>query len=142
MDRIAIFYIATFATFGYIIFNIWRQITKQVERNNYIKITTSEYDIANDRSNKAKKYALNKIAIAYGQNVAQKVADGEFFIGMNMPLLLISKGRPNDKKSSAYKDDKFEKWYYGEYVNRLGNYKYTLEISLENNVVVGYKDLS
>lgn len=142
MDRETIFYIGTFATLAYIGINIWRQISKQNEYNNCINSTTFEYNLAKDNRNEAKKNALNKITIAYGKNMAQTVADGKFHVGMATHLLLMSKGRPNDIKSSVYKDDYFEKWYYGEYVNRLGNYKYTLEISLENDVVVGYKNLN
>ena len=141
MDREMIFYIGVFLTLAFIGYNFWLQLTKSDERNDAISTAISEYEAAEQNAQTAKSNAIAQIAKAYGQDTAQKVIDGEIWMDMPMHLLLMCRVKPNDIKKSIYKDTVTEKWYYGEYVNRLGNYRYTLELILENDYLVGFRDL-
>ena len=84
---------------------------------------------------------FQSITEIFGQENANLVDNGEIYIGMSSFLLVIAKGYAAHIKESSYKDTKTEKWYYDEYVNRLGNINYNFEITLENGDVVGWKNL-
>jgi hypothetical protein len=141
MNKEIIFYIGVFLTLAFIGYNFWLQLTKSDERNDEISKAISEYEIAEQDAQTAKSNAIAQIAKAYGQDKAQKVIEGTIWMDMPMHLLLICRGKPNEIKESNYKGTVIEKWYYGEYINRLGNYKYTLELTLENDYLVGWRDL-
>jgi hypothetical protein len=61
---------------------------------------------------------------------------------MPSELLILSWGKPGDIKSEYYKGSKSESWFYDSFVNRLGNKKYRTEVYIENNKIIGWRDLS
>lgn len=136
-----IFYGGLFSCSIYLIYIIAMHISKSSGRINAIKIAQKEYNIAMSNQIASKKGLKDSIAKIYGQEIAEKVHAGTFWIGMPMHLLMVALGKANDIKESIYKGKTTEKWYYGKYQTRLGTYKYKLEIILENDEVVGWKDL-
>ena len=64
-----------------------------------------------------------------------------FYVGMSREQLIDSKGRPEDIKSSYKNNVETEKFYYGGRTTRVKTKKYSLEITLKNNEIVGYKEL-
>ncbi|PIQ49052.1 MAG: hypothetical protein COW03_07010 [Cytophagales bacterium CG12_big_fil_rev_8_21_14_0_65_40_12] len=117
------------------------QISKSYSRKNAIKLAQQDYELGKSDQVATKRKLIDSIANIYGQEKAQKVNVGTIWIGMPMSLLMVALGKANDIKESVYKGITTEKWYYGEYQTRLGTYKYKLEITLENDEVVGWKDL-
>lgn len=125
----------------YLIYIVLMQITKSKSRNLSIKLAQQEYNKAMDNQLSTKYKLIGSIANVYGNDKAEKVKIGTIWMGMPMHLLMVARGKANDIKESIYKGKTTEKWYYGEYQTRLGTYKYKLEIILENDEVVGWKDL-
>lgn len=124
-----------------LIYLVVMQIIKTKKRTNSIDNAQIDYDDAIRERNLTKKKLMASITKVYGKEKANKVANGIIWIGMPMHLLLVAVGKANDIKESIYREKRVEKWYYGEYQTRLGTYKYKLEIIVENDEVVGWKDL-
>lgn len=78
----------------------------------------------------------------FGHDVGRRVEEGSIFDGMPMNLLLPSLGMPDKIQEGRYKNMLTSKWYYGESINRLGNPTFEYEVTLENHVVVGWKELN
>jgi uncharacterized protein YpmB len=125
----------------YLVYIIAMQISKSESRKSATKVAQQEYDLAKSDQIATKNKLIDSIAKIYGREKADKVNVGTIWIGMPMHLLMVALGKANDLKESIYKGTTTEKWYYGEYQTRLGTYKYKLEITLENDEVVGWKDL-
>jgi hypothetical protein len=69
-----------------------------------------------------------------------KLSEG---IWLDMPkvMLVASYGKPKDEKKTVSKKSIKLKWYYGERITQQYNYAYNLEVRLENDLVVGWKEL-
>lgn len=141
-NRELIFYGGLLISFIYIIFMIVMQIIKSNERKKIINNAKRKYIKADNDFLKTKNKLLEIVAKIYGQDQADKVKKGTIWIGMPITLLIIALGRPNNRKENIYKNKTTEKWYYGEYLTRFGNYKYKFEVILENDKVAGWKDLA
>ena len=57
-------------------------------------------------------------------------------------LLIISMGEPEDVKKSVTKDKVREIFFYTPYQTHLKTTNYRYSVTLENKIVVGYKDLN
>lgn len=136
-----IFYGGLLVCIVYLTINTLLQITKSKQRNASIEKAQREYDIALNEQTLTKRKLFDSISNVYGQEKADRVNDGTIWVGMPMYLLMVAVGRAKDIKESITKGKKIEKWYYGEYQTRVGTYKYKLEVTLENDVVAGWKDL-
>ena len=124
-----------------IAYSVLMQLSKTSERNQAISSAESHYAAAEDDRKRSRQKLMESISTAYGSEKADKVANGTIWMGMPLHLLLVANGNANEIKESFYRNNRIEKWYYGEYVNRLGNYKYTFEVTLENDEIVGWQDL-
>lgn len=62
-------------------------------------------------------------------------------LGMHIELVLELKGTKYDEKRTVTKGKTIEKYKFGRTKNLRGNWKYDLEVSFENNIVVAFKDL-
>lgn len=136
-----IFYGGLLTCSAYLIYIIAMQISKSDSRNAAISSAQQDYDNAKNDQRSTQRQLIDSIAKIYGQEKADKVNEGTIWMGMPMHLLMVARGKANDIKESIYKGTTTEKWYYGEYQTRLGTYKYKLEIILENDEIVGWKDL-
>jgi hypothetical protein len=120
---------------------IYLQIKGNREHEDNITSAQTALRIATQDLTVKRNNLFQSITSIYGQEIADTVDKGNIYNGMPNFLLVLAKGYADNVKESFYKDTRIEKWYYGEYVNRLGNYNYTLEITLENDEVVGSKNL-
>ena len=78
----------------------------------------------------------------HGERIGSKLADGELAVGMNYNQVTLWWGGEEDKKISEVINKKeVTKLYFGESKNRLGNEKYSYEVTLENGELVGWIDL-
>jgi len=126
----------------YLIYIITMQVSKINSRKNAINEAQEEYDLAKNDQVRTKNSLIDSITKIYGKENAEKVNAGTIWTGMPIHLLLVALGKANEIKENTYKGTTSEKWYYGEYQTRLGTYKYKFEITLENDEVVGWKDLA
>lgn len=106
------------------------------------------FDTASDISLKANKdylnskaVILNKIESFYGKDIAYKLEKGTITTGMDKSLVKFAYGKPEDIKEEYKQGTRIQRWYYDGYTNRLGNRKYRLELLIENNRLIGWKDL-
>lgn len=125
----------------YLLFMTYCQISKTTSRNETIRIAENELNQAIDNQSLIKKKLIDSISKVYGKEKADKVRKGIIWTNMPAHLLKVSMGEGHNIKESIYKGTITQKWYYGRYQTRLGTYKYKLEVVLENNEVVGWKDL-
>ena len=105
-----------------------------ISANTALKIATQDLNLV-------RKNLFDSIKDVYGQETTDIIEKGGVYIGMPNYLVITSKGYADNIKESFSKGIRVEKWLYGEYTNRLGNYNYTFEVTLENDEVVGWKDL-
>ncbi|MGA0556038.1 hypothetical protein ACO2Q8_05260 [Larkinella sp. VNQ87] len=98
-------------------------------------------DLAYKEKEALKKNVFELMLKVYGAEITNKVSQRTIWVGMPVELLFVAKGRPAEMKENIYKNKVVDKWYYGKYTNRLGNTKYELEIIIENDIIVGWKDL-
>jgi len=137
----SIFFLVLFIVVLYLFITSLIQISKIKTRNSRIRIAQKEYSDAQYKESKLRFSLIKTIENLYGTDKAQKVDIGTIWIGMPETLLLIARGKANDIKQTIYHDNVKEKWLYGAYETRLRTIKHKLEITVENNVVVGWKDL-
>ena len=64
-------------------------------------------------------------------------------IWLDMPkdMLIASYGKPEDEKKEVSKNGTKLRWYYGGRETRQGTTAYNTEVRLENDIVVGWKEL-
>jgi hypothetical protein len=60
---------------------------------------------------------------------------------MTKAMLIDALGSPSDKKENVSKDKVKLKYLYGKSETDRGTTKYKTEVNLENDLVVGWKDL-
>lgn len=137
-----IFYGGILLCIIYLFYLFIMQISKSDSRKKIIDNAKRDYDLAYEEFFNTKEKLFTMIENMYGPEKSEKVKAGTIWIGMPMHLLMVALGKPDDTKENIYKNKTTEKWYYGEYQTRVGSYKYKLEIILENDQVVGWKDLA
>ena len=60
---------------------------------------------------------------------------------MTKSMLIKSRGEPADKDETVYKTTTKAEYFYSPYVTRQKNTRYKFRVDLENDVVVGWKDI-
>ena len=86
---------------------------------------------------KREKEILNK----FGNEVGNKIINRKVWQGMTKEMLIESQGKPHDIKESVYKEKTNHKFYFGPRTTRQNTIVYAFEVSLENDKVVGWRDL-
>lgn len=76
----------------------------------------------------------------YGDEIGKKIAKKELFVGMTLEMLKDVKGKHSEKVENVTNGKVKVKLFYEKSKNRLGNDAYGFEVSLENGLVVGWKD--
>lgn len=136
-----IFLIICYSIGLYIFVNLLLQFTKNAARN--IKIAEARFqllDATNDK-NLAKEIVLDAVADQFDSVIAAKVANATIWKGMPDFLLIIAMGKPDKTRTCSLTNAKTKKWFYGSYSDSHGNIHYNLEVIVENNTIVGWKDL-
>lgn len=140
-----LFYLSNVAIIGYLAFAVYKQIVESNKTKKLKEWAQSDYETAKYEMDTARQDHLTLIkkvySPIYGEDIVEQIKKRVYFEGMPMILLFASLGRPNKIQEGNYKGVSVSKFYYGEDVNRLGNPVYDIEITLENFVVVGWKDL-
>lgn len=128
-------------TFLYLLYCLYMQDKTTTELNEDISISENRYNKARKELNKSQNVVFEEIQNLYGSSDLEKVKSRTIWVNMSDLLLIVSMGIAREKKQEFYKGNIIEKWYYDGYVNRLGNQKYRFEVTLENDFVVGWRDL-
>jgi hypothetical protein len=110
---------------------------EEIEKFN-IKANNSSLQKEIGNIKKRKKYLENE----YGSEIAEKILSEELWIGMNYHHILEVKGEEDKKIENSTNGKTITKLYFGEKLNRLKNESFSLEVTLKDNKVVGWKDLT
>ena len=100
------------------------------DRNERIK------QIEKEQREKLKNSLINK----YGEEIGKRIYKKELFVGMTLEMLKDVKGNHSEKVENVTNGKVKVKLFYEKSKNRLGNVAYGFEVSLENGLVVGWKD--
>ena len=77
----------------------------------------------------------------YEGEIAEKLLKKELFIDMTKQMLVDAWGEPDDKKEAVFKNKVKLKYRYGKTSTSRGTAKYKTQVNLENDLVVGWKDV-
>ena len=111
------------------------EFMEQAERRKKF-IAEEEKKIAK-KEDKRKKH-INK---EYEGEIAEKLLKKELFIDMTKQMLVDALGEPDDKKETVFKNKVKLKYLYGKTSTSRGTTKYKTQVNLENDLVVGWKDV-
>lgn len=110
----------------------------------FYKMTDEEFDNKHNALYVAKKERIEKrketLLEKYGEEIGQKIIQGEVWTGMAKEMLIDALGEPSQTKEDVLKTKIKEKFSYGEYYTDRGTRKFTIEVRLENDEVVGWKE--
>ena len=126
----------------YLVLNLILQITKTLSRNQKIKKAKKQMLKAIEDKNIAKENLIQELSNHFDSEISKKVSQGNIWSGMPDFLLIIALGKASEIKESFFHGITTEICYYGRYKTRLGNIRYNREVTLENKIVVGWKDLN
>ena len=82
-----------------------------------------------------------KLVDKYGKIIAVKLYNEELFLDMTKEMLVDSYGQPGDQKKTVTKSKVTEKYYFLPRKTQQYTTVYRLEVTLEDDIVVGWKDL-
>jgi len=88
----------------------------------------------------ANKKLKNELVLKYGEETGKRIFNKELFLGMTIEMLKDVKGKYSEKVENVTNGKSKVKFYYEKSKNRLGNISYGFEVSLENDLVIGWKD--
>jgi len=77
----------------------------------------------------------------WGKTDGLKVWDGEIWQGMTKEMLISSRGKPGDIDETVYKTKTKAYYFYKSYITRQHKTRYRFRVDLEDDIVVGWKDL-
>ena len=112
---------------------------KQEEARN--KRTVAERYIELEKFAQKKQRREEHSIEKYGQTDGSKINDKKIWQGMTKEMLIASKDAPGDIDETVYKTKTKAAYFYEPYRTKQGNTRYKFRVSLENDVVVGWKDL-
>ena len=110
---------------------------KAAKRKEEAKKRKEEAEKKKKRQDKRNEY-LKTLAT---DEVWSSYKNNKICLGMHIELVLELKGTKYDEKRTVTKGKIIEKYKFGRTKNLRGNWKYDLEVSFENNIVVAFKDL-
>ena len=84
---------------------------------------------------------ITKLNKKYGNEIADKIFKKELFIDMAKEMLIDAHGNPGDIKEIVTKQKITHKYYYLPRKTQQYTTVFQLEVTLENDLVVGWKDL-
>lgn len=83
----------------------------------------------------------NKIMINKYPNFKDNIINKSITEGMNLDLLTYILGEPSEKKETVIKEKIKKSLFFGKYRSNRGNIHYKLRIDLEDDIVVGWKEI-
>lgn len=106
---------------------------------NPILMAKLEEETAKRKAEEARReFIINK----YGEEIGSDIVDGNVWRGMTKEMLLDSLGEPDKVKQDVSRDIIKNKFFYGKHYTSRGTEKFIIEIRLEEDEVVGWKDLA
>ncbi len=76
----------------------------------------------------------------FGEEFADKIINKEIALGMTKVMLFEIHGVPGEQKKAVFKTKVKETFFYIPRETNRGNIQYELEVLLENDIVVGWKE--
>jgi hypothetical protein len=86
------------------------------------------------------KLKKEKLVLKYGKEIGTKLYNGEFFVGMTIEMVKEIIPKNAEKVENVVSSKKQTKFFYQKSKNRLGNVSYAFEVTLEDGILVGWKD--
>jgi hypothetical protein len=77
----------------------------------------------------------------YGIERAEQLKNKDIWYRMPIELLRMAKGHEDTNKKEVNGRSIIERLYFGKFINRLGNEKYSLEVKVKDGIVIGWKEL-
>lgn len=90
---------------------------------------------------KDEREKLEKELKADFPNHWEYIMNGQLVQGMTFDMVTCILGASDDRKESVSKDKKIEKYKYKPYRNRQNNISFKIEVTFENGLVTGWKEL-
>ena len=106
-------------------------VSESIEKPNY---KDSEKWYYGEPFNKCILFEKNKV-------IQQSSLSEGIWLDMPKNMLIASYGKPEDEKKEVSKKGIKLKWYYGGRETRQRTTVYNLEVRLENDLVVGWREL-
>ena len=125
----------------YIFINLILQVARTWSRNNEIENAKQKMLDADLAKKTAKENLLKELSNHFDADITKKVTVGDIWDGMPDFLLTIALGKAFEIKKANVDGIATEQWYYGRYKTKLGNIKYRQEVTLEDKIVVDWRDL-
>ena len=82
-----------------------------------------------------------KIVFNKDKLVEDKTFKDNIWLDMPLAMLIASWGNPGDKKESVTKSSVKQRLYFNGRINRQGGTSYEYQVDVENDLVVGWKEL-
>ena len=84
---------------------------------------------------------LKALTKSFGSENALKIINGEYCKGMTSSMLREAMGEPYDVDETVYKTKTKLKYFYKPYITRQKTRKFRFRVDIEDNIVVGWRDL-
>jgi hypothetical protein len=101
--------------------------------------TQREIEETQERRNEANEKA--RLIKLFGELEGERIYKHELWQGMTKAMLFESRGVPSESDETIFKKKTKAKCFYKPYRTRQKNTKYHFRIDLEDDIVVGWKDL-
>jgi hypothetical protein len=124
----------------YTLFQTFLRVQKIINKQQKINTLHDELVIAINNSELVKENLIQEVTLLFGEEVGEQVAIGTIWEGMPTYLLHIALGKPQRIEDVLAKDKNMKLWYYADFTNLEKNYKYGLEIIIENNRIVKWDE--
>jgi hypothetical protein len=130
--------------------NDWKEAYEKKDQvlKHFMILKAQEEDEKKEIQTHNEKVELDYLTKKFGADEANKIREGKIWQGMTKDMLLHSKdsyhhpgGEPGDIEETIYKTKTKANYFYDSYTTSHNNIKYKLRITLENDIVVGWKDL-
>tara|TARA_Y100000813_G_C24164942_1_gene353745 strand:+ start:10336 stop:11103 length:768 start_codon:yes stop_codon:yes gene_type:complete len=98
----------------------------------------SEHRMALKKEHEDRLKALTR---SFGTENALKIINGEYWKGMTKSMLTEAMGEPFDVDETVYKTKTKLKYFYKPYITRQKTRKFQFRVDIEDDIVVGWRDL-
>jgi hypothetical protein len=129
-------FIAQVVIWSSLIFIIWYYFNKKAVQKEIEERLESEMLTAREN-------LLKLVETEVGSRAVANLRNNVLWTGMPKELIPFIAGKPHNIKESVSMNIRDEKWCYGASQYRyagLTRYKYSLEIHVQNNIVVGWRE--
>ena len=94
-----------------------------------------------ERKKIREKEKLNKLIKKYGEEFGNKIYNKKLELGMNKEMTIAMYGKPKKVTEHVMKNSIKNSFFYNSYQTKFDNTKFNFRVDLENDEVIGWKDL-